>query len=107
MTELNAQVTDAILQAERLPEGSQERRDAFLRVSQIEEQLAAEHPADTLEGEIARVGAVAAAVAAAQPERALELGTRWLGEGVLCGATREVVESYMRRAREQQSEQHP
>jgi hypothetical protein len=69
---LDVCVTRAILRAERL-EGSAEAAAAYGEVSRYEEALAALHPADDVEGTVARLGAVTAAVRAGQPERARRL----------------------------------
>lgn len=82
LDELNARVTAAILRAERLPEGSDQAQAAFREVGRIEESIAALMPADDLEGEIARLGAVTAALSAGEPLRALWLVDRYLAEGV-------------------------
>lgn len=82
LDDLNARVTEAILRAERLPKGSDQAQEAFREVGRIEECIAASMPADGLEGEIARLGAVAAALSAAEPLRALFLAERYLAEGV-------------------------
>lgn len=80
--DLNAHVTEAILRAERLPAGSTEAEDAFRHVGRLEESIASLMPADDLEGEIARLGAVTAMLSAADPLRALLLANRYLAEGV-------------------------
>jgi len=80
LADLNRRVTDAITVAEGLPQGSLESRAAFRVVSQLEEAIARMTPADDLEGEIARLGAVAAALSAREPLRALRLGQAYLGE---------------------------
>ena len=80
--DLNARVTEAILRAERLPAGSDQAQEAFREVGRIEESIADLMPAADLEGEIARLGAVTAALSAAEPLRALWLVDRYLAEGV-------------------------
>jgi hypothetical protein len=82
LDDLNARVTDAILRAERLPAESDEAERAFREVGLIEESIAALMPAGDLEGEIARLGAVTAALNAADPLHALVLVDRYLAEGV-------------------------
>lgn len=82
LDELNARVTEAILRAERLPRGSDQAQVAFREVGRIEESIADLTPAEGLEGEIARLGAVTAALSAAEPLRALVLVDRYLAEGV-------------------------
>jgi len=75
--DLNLQVTEAILAAETLPPGSPEAKVAFCRVSEIEEAIARQKAATSLEGFVARLGAVTAALSAGEPKRALELATRY------------------------------
>jgi len=82
LNELNARVTEAILRAERLAAGSDQAREAFREVGRIEESIAVLTPAHDLEGEIARLGAVTAALSAADPLRALWLVDLYLAEGV-------------------------
>lgn len=82
LDDLNARVTEAILRAERLPEGSDEAQAAFREVGRIEEAIADSTPAHDLEGEIARLGAITAALSAAEPLRALWLVDRYLAEGL-------------------------
>lgn len=82
LDDLNARVTQAVLRAERLPEGSDQAQEAFREVGRLEESIAALTPADGLEGEVARLGAVTAALSAGEPLRALVLVDRYLAEGV-------------------------
>jgi hypothetical protein len=87
LDELNARVTEAILRAEQLPQGSEQAENAFREVGRLEEAIAALTAASDIEGEIARLGAVAAALSSADPLRALWLGDRYLREGVSPEAT--------------------
>ncbi|MGK3991983.1 hypothetical protein [Sorangium sp. So ce1024] len=87
LDELNVRVTEAILRAERLPGGSDQAQAAFREVGRIEESIADLTPAQDLEGEIARMGAVTAALSAAEPLRALWLVDRYLAEGLSPEAT--------------------
>lgn len=82
LDDLNARVTEAILRAERLPAGSDQAQEAFREVGRIEESIADLLPAHDLEGEIARLGAVTAALSAAEPLCALSLVDRYLTEDV-------------------------
>ncbi len=82
LAELNRRVTDAITVAEGLPKDSPESWTAFREVSLLEEQIARSTPADDVEGEIARLGAVAAALSANEPLRAVQLGEIYLTEGL-------------------------
>jgi hypothetical protein len=80
--ELNRRVTNAIIRAERLPAGSRDAQDAFREVSALEESIAELVPADDIEGEIARLGAVTAALSAGEPLRAVQLADRFLVEAL-------------------------
>ena len=82
LDELNRRVTNAIVRAESLPAGSRDAWKAFHDVSALEEAIAALVPPDDLEGEIARLGAVTAALRAGEPLRALQLAERFLSEGL-------------------------
>lgn len=82
LDELNRRVTNAIVRAESLPVGSRDAWEAFHEVSALEEALAMRLPADDLEGEIARLGAVTAALSAGEPLRALQLAERFLAESI-------------------------
>lgn len=82
LDDLNARVTEAILRAERLPEGLDQAQEAFREVGRLEESIADLTPAHDVEGEIARLGAVTAALSAAEPLRALVLVERYLAERV-------------------------
>jgi hypothetical protein len=76
---LNVTLTRCILSAERLPLGA-ERQEAYREISKLEEQLAALTDSKSTEGEIARRGAVSAAIEARDYERAWLLGNRYLAE---------------------------
>jgi pyruvate-formate lyase-activating enzyme len=82
LDELNRRVTNAIIHAESLPEGSRAAWEAFHEVSALEESIATLVPPDDLEGEIARLGAVTAALSAGEPLRALQLAERFLAESL-------------------------
>lgn len=97
LDELHAQVTAAILDAERLPFGSLEARTAFRRVCDVEEHIATLASSETVEGEIARLGAVQAALSADEPLRALQLAEQFAQES-LSGPTRAKLEESMRAA---------
>lgn len=77
---MNRRVTNAIIQAESLPAGSRDAWEAFHEVSALEESIAKLVPPDDIEGEIARLGAVTAALSAGEPLRALQLAERFLAE---------------------------
>ena len=74
LDDLNKSVTNAILQAEALPRGSWEAQHAFREVADLEEEIATIAGAGAVEGEIARLGAVTAAMSAGEPLRAIQLG---------------------------------
>jgi hypothetical protein len=80
LAELNRRVTDAITVAENIPKGSPESWTAFREVSMLEEEIARLTSADDVEGEIARLGAVAAALSASEPLRAVQIGQMYLAE---------------------------
>ena len=80
LDELNRRVTNAIVRAESLPAGSRDACEAFREVSTLEESIATLVPPDDIEGEIARLGAVTAALSAGEPLRALQLAERFLAE---------------------------
>src|SRR5512143_2221998 len=82
LDEWNRRVTNAIIRAESLPAGSQEAWEAFHDVSALEESITMLVPPDDLEGEIARLGTVTAALSAGEPLRALQLAERFLAEGL-------------------------
>lgn len=71
-------VTNAITSAEGLPAGSAAAREAFLVVSELEEKIALVIPARDPEGELARAGAVSAAISANAPLRAAYLAELYL-----------------------------
>ena len=78
LDDLNNSVTSAILRAEALPAGSWAAQRAFREVADLEEEIATIVGARTVDGEIARVGAVAAALSAGEPLRAIQLAERYL-----------------------------
>jgi pyruvate-formate lyase-activating enzyme len=82
LDELDRRVTNAIVRAESLPAGSRDSWEAFHDVSALEESIATLVPPDDLEGEIARLGAVTAALSAGEPLRALQLAERFLTESL-------------------------
>jgi hypothetical protein len=82
LDELNARVTSAILHAERLAPDSFEALSAFREVSRLEESIARLTSPGEIEGEIARVGAITAALSASDPLLALELIDRYRQDDV-------------------------
>jgi hypothetical protein len=97
LDDLNRSVTNAILRAEVLPAGSWEAESAFRDVADLEEEIAALVSAQTVEGELARIGAVTAALSASEPLRARQLAERYLG-GALGDGTRTKLEELAQRA---------
>lgn len=93
---LDVAVTVAIDRAERLPADSSEARAAYAEVSSIEEALAALHPAMSVEGAVARVGAITAALRASQWARAEALAQRYLSDAQLAAARRAQIEEAFR-----------
>ena len=79
---LNADVTAAILRAEALLPDSWEAQQAFREVGALEEEIAAVVGASDIEGEIARLGAVTAALSAGEPLGAVQLAERYLADGL-------------------------
>jgi hypothetical protein len=98
--DLNRRVTNAIVRAESLPAGSREAWEAFHEVSALEESIATITPPDDLEGEIARLGAVTAALSAGEPLRALQLAERFLAENL----APEIAEKLRQLAKESDAE---
>lgn len=98
--DLNHRVTNAIVRAEGLPAGSRDAWEAFHEVSALEESIATITPPDDLEGEIARLGAVTAALSAGEPLRALQLAERFLAENL----AREIAEKLRQLAKEADAE---
>jgi len=86
LNELNRSVTSAILLAESLPAGTWDAQRAFRKVADLEEEIATIVGARTAAGEIARLGAVTAAMSAGEPLRALQLGERYLADGLSDGS---------------------
>ena len=73
LDELNMRVTGAIFRAEHEAPGSAEAEDAYRLVSELEERIGSLVPADQLQGALARVGAVTAALRADNWLRAAQL----------------------------------
>lgn len=82
LDELNGLVTAAILHAERIRPGTPEARSAFRHVSVLEHSIAKITPPQSLEGEIARCGAVTAALSAGRSLRVFELVKRYQAEDI-------------------------
>ncbi len=78
LAEPNDRVTHAILEAERLAPDSLEAWAAFRVVSKLEEAIAELSGVDDLPADIARVGAVTAALSAEEPLRAIRLAERYI-----------------------------
>jgi hypothetical protein len=76
--DLNARVTDAILRAERAAPDSDEAAFLYRQVSELEEQISEITTPETVEGGVARVGAVTAALDADDWVRASRLAEAYL-----------------------------
>jgi hypothetical protein len=87
LDELNQRVSEAIFRAEHEPEGTPEAEKAFREVSRLEEQIAQVMPVDDLQGAIARIGAVSAALRAGDWLRAERLA-----DAYMTGAPADLVE---------------
>lgn len=92
LAELNRSVTSAIIRAEALPPGTWEAQRAFREVADLEEEIATIVGARTAAGEIARLGAITAALSAGEPLRALQLGQRYLADGLSEGSRTKLLE---------------
>src|SRR5690606_33475554 len=79
LDELNTRVTELIYRAKNLQEGL-ERTQVFHDISVCEEQIAKLLGANLLDGRLARLGAVTAAISANDPRRAVELATTYIAE---------------------------
>ncbi len=83
LDELNMLVSEAIHAAENdMHEMSGHQRAAYRRVSEIEAEIAELIPVDLLEGAVARMGAVRAAVNAGDMARASELVEKYVAAGI-------------------------
>lgn len=76
--DLNKRVSEAIFFAGRAAPGSQESQDAYRRVSALEEQIARLTTPIDVDGAVARVGAVSAALRAGDWLRASRLVEEFL-----------------------------
>jgi hypothetical protein len=97
LDDLNNSVTNAILRAEALPAGSWAAQRAFREVADLEEEIAAIVGGHTVEGEIARLGAIAAALSAGEPLRAIQLADRFLAD-TLSDSARAKLDELVREA---------
>lgn len=98
--ELHLRVTAAIIESERIrPTGTPESLAAYAKVSALEEAIAGITDGKSLEGWVARTGAIRAAMVAGDPSRAMELATRFLTEDVQADVRKELLE--MQRVAEQ------
>ena len=84
VNELNKRVTMAIFEALNVERSGQadDIKKAFAIVSKLEGELASYLPAGGVEGDMAREGAVRAALKSEDPERARELAEKYLAEEV-------------------------
>lgn len=95
--DLNKSVTNAILRAEALMPGSWAAQRAFREVADLEEEIATIMGTGVVDGEIARLGAVTAAMSADELLRAVQLATRYLADDLSDG-TRAKLEALVRKA---------
>jgi hypothetical protein len=92
LDQMNRDVTIAILRAEALPSGSWEAERAFRNVAELEEEIAAIVGAHTVEGEVARLGAVTASMSAGDLVRAVQLAERYLADALSTGSRAKLAE---------------
>src|SRR5258708_3825752 len=92
LDDLNSSVTNAILRAEALPPGSWLAERAFREVMDLEEEIATIVGAHTVDGEIARLGAVTAALSAGEALRARQLAERYLADALSASARAKLEE---------------
>lgn len=92
---LEIDVTRAIGRAERA-ETRDDARDAWGEVATLEAELAQAYPAATLDGGVAREGAVAASRKAGDATRAAELADRYRAEPGLTPARRDALDAALR-----------
>jgi uncharacterized protein YgfB (UPF0149 family) len=78
LDDLNKWVTEAIFHAEHAVPGSAESTAFYRRVSDLEEQISVLVPPDQLQGALARVGAVTAALDADDWLRATKLASSYM-----------------------------
>lgn len=98
MPSLNSSVTLAIFRAERFPLPSPEREMAFVEVSRLEEEIASICPSGTLEGDVARRGAITAAISSHDWLRATVLAERYLLESPQAPGLEELRDEALREA---------
>jgi hypothetical protein len=92
LAELNRSVTSAIIRAEAFQPETWDAQRAFREVADLEEEIATIMGARTAAGEIARLGAVTAALSAGEPLRALQMGARYVADGLSAGATAKLLQ---------------
>jgi hypothetical protein len=92
LADLNRSVTRAIVRAEALPPNTWDAQRAFREVADLEEEIATIVGARTAAGEIARLGAITAALSAGEPLHALQLGERYLAHGLSEGSRTKLTE---------------
>ncbi|MBN2196314.1 MAG: hypothetical protein JW751_26105 [Polyangiaceae bacterium] len=97
LEDLMKSVTNAILRAETFPADSWEAQHEFREVAELEEEIATIVGAQTIDGEIARLGAVTAALSAGEPLRAIHLAQRYRID-VLSDAIRAKLDSLVHEA---------
>lgn len=77
---LNGEVSAAIIRAERLEDDGEDAVEAYREVFRCEMSLVDIYTPDSVEGQIARRGAVSAALKSANRELAEELAKKYLNE---------------------------
>lgn len=97
LDDLNSRVTNAIMQAERMPPGA-EAIAAFTKVCLLEQLIAFETAPDSTEGGISRCGAVTAAISAGAHLRAIRLANLYCEQAVT-PEIRERLREHMKTAR--------
>jgi len=93
---LNSRVTSAILHAEHLSLG-RERQAAYWEVANLEEEIAMICPAGTVEGDVARHGAITASIEANELVRAYALANRYLSETPSAPGLEELKDEILRK----------
>jgi hypothetical protein len=80
LRDLNMRVSGAIFRAEHAAPNSLEADRAYREVSRLEEQIASLVPPDRVQGAVARVGAVTAALSTKDWLRAAQLAETFMGD---------------------------
>lgn len=105
--ELERLVSFAILRAEALVDQRLPARAAWLEVLAVELELAERFPPESIEGGIARAGAVAAALSAGELTKAKQLAERFVAEPELTAERRKALDRLVREHEEQVASRFP